>query len=524
MVKRLALVWLLLALTNSGAAASRQNAAAPALSAAEVLDRVRAAVRYDKLRARENGYVGEGTARANGVDASYRAAFAPDGRFYSRVDGPLGTTVGFDGTRGWAVDWSGMPRPLELEDLDEEQLAAWVYSGRWLAEDGPFAVTIAELQKDPKRVALGLELRTGPLEATIYVDRSTWLPSSMVRQSDSGEEVLRLEDYREVMGFMFPFRLVRTIGEVTDRYDLRSLEAAAADVASLYAPVTVRPADTRFRADAPAALEVRRVPSGHLLVKPRVEGKDIGWFILDSGAGAMVVDRKAADRVGMPALGEVHVNGVAGSETARFRLGETFELGPMTVSKLRYVDLNLSFLTQAFGVPIGGIVGYDIFARAVVELGLSGPTVNLHDPERYRLEGAEWQPIAFSHKHPAVRARFEGGREGVFRLDSGSDQTVTFHAPTVERYKMLDGRRTEPSRSGGVGGSSESRTGTLDWFELGGRRFEKPVVEFATTQQGAFADDYMAGNVGTGFLSAFKVVFDYTNKRIAFVPLSEKAT
>lgn len=101
---------------------------------------------------------------------------------------------------------------------------------------------------------------------------------------------------------------------------------------------------------------------------------------------------------------------------------------------------------------------------------------------------------------------------------------MTFHAPAVERFALLKGRRTDPTRSGGVGGISSGQTGTLAWFDLGGHRFEKPKVGFATASEGAFADEYMVGNIGNGFLSAFVMVFDYPNRRIAFAPRAKAAT
>lgn len=125
----------------------------------------------------------------------------------------------------------------------------------------------------------------------------------------------------------------------------------------------------------------------------------------------------------------------------------------------------------------------------------------------------------FSGRNPAVRARFEGGHEGLFKVDTGSGDTVSMHAPAVERLKLLAGPETRESRSGGVGGSRASRTGKLAWFELAGYRFESPEVEFAGAGEGAFSDVYTTGNIGAGFLSAFRIVFDYGNKRIAFAPL-----
>jgi hypothetical protein len=333
-----------------------------------------------------------------------------------------------------------------------------------------------------------------------------------------GEEVVELSDYREVLGFRLAHRVTRALGGTTNIFEVRSVAAAPATSRAQFRPVAARPSDTRWDAAVPARVEARRVRSGHMLVHPLVNGKDVGWFILDSGAGVMVIDKKAADGLGMSALGEILAVGVAGKTKARFRQGETFGLGPVTLAGTRYMELDLGFLKQAFGVPIGGICGRELFARAVVEIDISGESVAIHDPARFRLEGAAWQELFFSSRNPAVRARFEGG-EGLFKLDTGSGDTVSFHAPAVERFRLLAGRETRGGRSGGVGGSRPSRRGKLAWFEFGGRRFEGPEVEFAGAGEGAFSDVYTVGNIGAGFLRAFRIVFDYGNKRIAFEPL-----
>ncbi len=499
-------------------AAVAPAAAQGAASVGEALARVRAAVGYERLRGQANGVVAEGTTRYRGLDSKFTFLFAPDGRFRSEIAGRLGGVSGFDGAQGWEVDWSGMPRTLELEDLEVTQFHAWVHSGRWLAEDSPFAISLDPAKTDDKRVAFRLALKKGVLEATMFVERATWLPKTVVR-TEGGEEVMELGEYREVLGFRFPHRLTRSIGGVTSVFEIRTVAAAPASARAGFERITKRPADARWDATTPARIEVRRVRSGHLLVHPLVNGKDVGWFILDSGAGAMVIDLKVAEQLEMPAFGEILAVGANGTTKARFRQGETFKLGPVTLSGTRYLELDLKFLTDAFGVPIGGICGRDLFARAAVEIDISTESVALYDPTRYRLEGATWQELFFSGRNPVVRARFEGDREGYFRLDTGAGQTVSMHSPAVERYKLLSGRETRATRSGGVGGSQESRAGKLTWFEFAGRRFEALEVEFASTSEGAFSDVYTAGNIGAGLLREFRIVFDYGNKRIAFAPL-----
>ena len=59
--------------------------------------------------------------------------------------------------------------------------------------------------------------------------------------------------------------------------------------------------------------------------------------------------------------------------------------------------------------------------------------------------------------------------------------------------------------------------GRIDWFELGGRRFEQPSVQFHTEEGTVLATDYTVGLIGGGFLAPFEVVFDYTHRRLALV-------
>ncbi|HEY0169845.1 MAG TPA: retropepsin-like aspartic protease [Pyrinomonadaceae bacterium] len=513
---RLLLALILLASPAARAARAQAAAAAPVTTVEEALARVRAAVGYERLSAQKNGVTTEGAARYRGLDTKHTFLFAPGGEFRHDIAGTLGVVTGFDGATGWEVDWSGMPRRLEFQDLENAQLGAWIHSGRWLAPDGPFAVRLDASKTDDKQVALGLALKGGLLEATVFVERATWLPKRVTRRVPAGEEVIELSDYREVLGFRFPHRYTRGVAGVTNVFETRAVAPADAPSRALFAPVSKRPDDARWDTSKPARVEARRTRSGHMLVRPLVNGRDVGWFVLDSGAGGMVIDPKAADRLGLQALGQVVAVGAFGMTKARFRQGDAFELGPLTIKGIRFMELDLAFLTRSFGVDVGGICGRDLFERAAVEVVIAAESVALHDPARYRLERASWQELFFSGRNPAVRARFEGDREALFKLDTGSDRTVSFHGPAVELHGLLDGRETRESHSTGVGGSQASREGRLAWFELAGQRFVSPEVEFAAAREGAFSDAYTAGNIGAGFLREFRIVFDYANRRIAF--------
>lgn len=106
-------------------------------------------------------------------------------------------------------------------------------------------------------------------------------------------------------------------------------------------------------------------------------------------------------------------------------------------------------------------------------------------------------------------------RRGFFKLDTGSGSTVDFCSPAVARYGLLRDRSLGTAKTGGVGGDAESRTGTIAFFELAGRRFERVSVGFQITKKGAFASPFFDGNVGVGLLGASRLVLDYRRSRLA---------
>src|SRR5262249_348749 len=146
------------------------------------------------------------------------------------------------------------------------------------------------------------------------------------------------------------------------------------------------------------------------------------------------------------------------------------------------------------------IVGYPLFQSAVVEIDCATPAVTLYDPASYKLRtNGTWQRLVIDNFHPLVEARYEGDRSGWFVVGTGGTDTVCFHTPTVRKHKLVEGRDTKLAFHGGIGGMSRAKSGKLEWFELGGHRFDNPTVTFAESEKGAFANEYAEGNLGQAF-------------------------
>ncbi len=504
------LVLLSLVLLTALPASLRAAPATESGKVAGILAKVREAVGLRQIEKQRGGILIEGKAIRYGKEAPFSLRFRPSGQFVTRAEGVLGESTGFDGRRGWAVGWGGIPRTLELEDLELNQLAVWVPTGRWLAEEGPFEVELLEESEGSGTITLGLKLKGGRLRARLDVERGTWLPATLRREGVAGIDEWRFEAYRDDLGFKYPGRTTTTIGGQAGSHEVRSIKPFDGPLP----PAPPPPRDARFDPDASPEIAVKRASTGHTLVRPRVDGADLGWFVLDTGAGQSAIAPAAAGKLNLERVGSVPMaSAYATGPTAIYR-GSSLALGPVRIAGPLFVEMDLEFLTGPLGVAVSGIIGYDLISRCVVEIELARDSVRLIDPEKYEAPAVPWRDLILHQRLPAVEARFEGERKGIFRLDLGAGGgagNVLFHAPAVRELGLLGDR---PVTRGELGGQ-EFAVGRIAWFELAGHRFENPQVLFFLGESGPAADAYLTGNIGARFLERFKIILDYRRDRIA---------
>jgi predicted aspartyl protease len=485
-----------------------------------VIDRVRAATGFADAGREPVTYL-EGSAHHHGLDGRYRLWFTPDGRFRKQIECAASETVGFDGKAGWALDSSGMPRVLELEELEASQTLQWVQTGRWLAADGPFAIELEEKQADPAKAELSLHLKKGLARAVVLVDRTTYLPAALRCQSVLGDEEWTFEKYHPVHGFQLAHRLVHKQGSLVDSYDLRDASRESTHGENLFDIPQARPKDAEFHAEKSAAVELKRTATGHFFVRPKINGQDLGWFALDTGSGAgMTIVPEAAERAGMSSFGTVLRGGVGKVSEGHLRRGTTFELGPITIRNTIYVEMPQEFVAtmrHATGLHVMGTCGYDLFARAVVALDQKTAKLTIHEPDTYRLPRGEWRDLTLSHRVPCVRCGFEDHHNQLFQLDTGAGPLVLFHAPAVDKLALLSGRQTSAMPVAGVGGSIDARIGQLSSFSVAGHRVENVPALFIVGRHGALTDPYTTGTFGASLLSPDQLIFDYPRRRMAFL-------
>lgn len=504
-------------------------AVAAPLTAEEVVRRVRDAGGWDAANPAGALVAIAGRGSLIGVPQDVEMLLSPKGDYFSGYRGQLplaeAAIAGEGAPALWVRDLGNEILTPSLGDADALRVRALALSGAW-TQKGTLKLRVDDSTSDTDAV-LAFELPGGMVSGQVHVDRSTWTVTTWNYSAGDGDRSMRFEGTLPSKLGWFPARVISASQSGTETtIELQSATLATeAQAAKLQRPTFRRgvPDDVTFDPAVPPELEVKRAKTGHLLVRPKVNGQEAAWWIFDTGAGQNCIDKKVVDRLKLERFGIVPVNGIGGTVHSNFVRPATLTLGPVTLSDPLMTEIDLSMIGGALGDEIGGIVGFNTIFRCVARVDLALAKVSLHDPASFDAGSIAWTPVRLYNRHPIVDAAFEG-HHGLFKLDTGANNTISFHVPAVEGMKLLEGRETTEGKTGGVGGFRAVRMGKVAWFELGGKRLENIDAEFATEKVGALHDAYSLGNIGVKLMRGFELVFDYQHERMGFVdrPLPAK--
>jgi hypothetical protein len=492
-----------------------------------VLDRVRAAIGYENMQAWRRGIMFEGSGLALGLECRFQSLVLPDGRFRNEMDSELGMVMGYDGRKGWMVDFSGMPGHLESVALEVVKIRNWILGGFWLDPACPLDVALEPPGENGSNHRLVLRIPGGHVRSTLEIDGSSALPARLTWRTLQDLNRMEFERFREVptgnASFLFPHLLrIHEEGQLSLIKIERVFEAPESAAATCR-PVTARPMDTRFDSQKPASVALKRLPSGHLAVHPEVDGWDVGWFLLDTGAGMNVIDKATADKLGMKAVGDYKAVGIGGLVDIRFRIGKSIYLGPVEIQKPYFVEIDLESISRSLGIKLGGLFGTDLLHRCLADLDIAGRKLFLHPPGTWDERQEDWQEVTFYNNSPSLTGTLSNGRKGLFLMDTGAGgATVAFNESFISKQELFEDRKVGKGSSGGAGGRITTYSGRIPWFEFCGRRIDKLSVSLMVSENGVSELEASGGLIGNRILSRFRMLIDYPNKRLALLDRVEE--
>jgi hypothetical protein len=483
----------------------------------EALTKIRKSVGYDALARSSSDVLIEGKSHYLGMAGSYQLHLSPKGECLLTIDAHGRHQDGYNGTTVWERLFSGRSHELDFGEAESQEAFLAVRTHRWLSEGSPYQLIPDAGPLMPGEQAFQLVRKNDLLPTEIVVDTKTWLPMRASRRWVFGALTWEFSDYVGYHGVKWPNRSRFSRGDKADLFEVRQVTSVSKQQAE-YFGAPLEQSRAVWEIGTTPRVQLMRTASGHLFVKPRINGQDVGWFAFDTGTGfGMCISQKAADQLHLPAFGKVMAGGAGKQSEVQFRETGSFQLGATSMKPMIMMELPKAFtdsMASLFGFEWGGTVGRDFISEVTVEFDLTNATLDLHDPATYELANGAWLPLRLNHGIPCLKCKIEAQDEGWFQFDTGAGAVAIVHSPTVEKFDLLKGRTTQAQPLQGVGGAIDAERGTMERFSVGERALKNVTTFFVTGKQGALADPYVMGTFGAGVLGGVKVIFDYGRKRM----------
>jgi CubicO group peptidase (beta-lactamase class C family) len=274
----------------------------------------------------------------------------------------------------------------------------------------------------------------------------------------------------------------------------------------------------------PAGKDVVEVPfkveSGWMVIPVSVNGSRPLRFVLDSGAGGAAISNPAiVDSLNLKITGKMLARGAGGG-------GATSE-----VSVVEDVNFNVGGIELANGSlaihssrsGFDGVIGRPVFANLVVEIDWEKQLIRFYEPAKYKYSGSgKVLPLTFDEggRPYTVGAVTVAGEETVpvkLVVDTGGSHTLSLDVGSNAEIKLPEGA-TKTVLGRGASGEIRGYAGRIRALELGGQTFKDVPTIFPDSSSGTAGVNGRQGNLGSGILRRFKVIYDYSRKQMIVEP------
>ncbi len=253
---------------------------------------------------------------------------------------------------------------------------------------------------------------------------------------------------------------------------------------------------------------------GHIHVAGEMNGHAID-VMLDTGAGASLVDSALVDAWKLPTSGDLNVKGTGGAVTGKTLDGAKLTFGGLE-APIRFA-IPLGNLGEQSGHPMQAIVGFEFFASHVVEIDYARRRLRIGDADAAFEPIGAAIPVRIVEHHPHIDVHLVAG--GVdFAMDTMIDTgagSSTITARFGKQHELAIAKGPAQVLASGVGGDVLGRLVRPEAIRIASFELAKPVLQLVEQEagvQGMDADYDLS--IGGDVLRRFKATFDYPHRRM----------
>lgn len=263
-----------------------------------------------------------------------------------------------------------------------------------------------------------------------------------------------------------------------------------------------------------------------ILIPVEINGVEMS-FLLDSGVNKPILfNLNPGDSLEIEQRERIELRGLGSGSTisavrARSNSFKIKDVEKKDLEMFIILDEEINMSTR-LGVPVHGIIGYDVFKDFIVEINYSNSKIKLYEPESYTYKDCRKcvdLPLTFRHSKPYidVNVNIEEGKEIPVKLlidSGGSDALWLFEEEELDIN--VPEKHFEDFLGRGLSGSIYGKRSRVKKFSMGGFSFKNAKVAFPDSTAIVYVKNFKErnGSIGGEILKRFKVVLDYGNKRI----------
>jgi predicted aspartyl protease len=269
-----------------------------------------------------------------------------------------------------------------------------------------------------------------------------------------------------------------------------------------------------------------------IIVPVKINNSDTLRFILDTGVSSILLtDPDVAQKLAMKSVRKVKIAGAGeGDEIeAGIVIDNTIRIGEVIGYRQNLVVLqdDKLKLSEFVGLPVHGIIGYDIFNRFAVTIDFAMSEITLQNPEHYKYKPSKGErfPITIEENKPylSVMELMKENQSTPIKviLDTGAGHAISLET----NGKHLPEKVLRAQLGRGLNGIINGSLGRIPLLKVGKFEMKNLVASFPDSNSFRLRSTALAdrqGSVGCEFLRRFKVTFNYRDQYMVLKPINRR--
>ncbi|NNC49801.1 MAG: PDZ domain-containing protein [Flaviramulus sp.] len=250
-------------------------------------------------------------------------------------------------------------------------------------------------------------------------------------------------------------------------------------------------------------------------------------FILDTGVSKPIIFNflNVSDTLKIKDTETIYLRGLGNGESVKalksknniFKIGDAIKLNQ---DLFAVFDTNLNFAPR-LGVPIHGIIGYDLFKDFIVEINYSNRYIRLSNPDLYlykKCKKCETLNLEFYNNKPYVDAEVTINKKIIpvkLLIDSGGSDSLWLFEDDSLGIKSSN-KYFNDFLGHGLSGSVFGKRSKIDLFSINKYKLYNANVAYPDSSSISFARKFEGrnGSLAGNILKRFNLIFDYQKAKV----------